>query len=158
MKTKLVVPEFVKIIGYILICLMAGIIGALFTATGEGSWYSAINKPSFNPPNYLFGPVWTCLYVMMGISLYLVLKNKADKRAKIFFGAQLVLNTLWTLIFFGLEMPILAFVEIVVLWIAILFTIISFYKFSKVAAYLLIPYILWVSFASLLTLSIAIIN
>lgn len=150
--------EALKLLGYVLLCMLAGIIGALFTTTGEGSWYSNVVKPSFNPPNWIFGPVWTTLYIMMGISLYLALKNDADRKAKVFFGIQLALNTLWTLIFFGLEMPLFAFIEIVILWIFILLTMMSFYRFSKTAAYLLAPYILWVTFASLLTLSIYVLN
>ncbi|MGV8141754.1 MAG: TspO/MBR family protein [Candidatus Woesearchaeota archaeon] len=150
--------EALKILLFVIICLSAGFIGTIFTATGPDSWYSQIVKPSFNPPNWIFGPVWTTLYILMGISLYLAIKNKVGKNAIIIFAAQLILNTLWTIIFFGMQNPLLAFVEIILLWITILMTIILFYKKSKVAAYLMIPYILWVTFASVLTLSIHLLN
>jgi tryptophan-rich sensory protein len=152
------VNEALKIFGCIAVCLLAGIIGALFTATGPNSWYTNLVKPSFNPPNWIFGPVWTTLYILMGIALYLAVKHKAGIKAIIVFAAQLLLNTFWTIIFFGFEKTGLALIEIVVLWAFILWTIMLFYKKSKAAAYLLIPYILWVTFAALLTLAIYILN
>jgi translocator protein len=150
--------EVLKLIGYVALSLLAGIIGALFTKTGPGSWYTQIIKPSFNPPNWIFGPVWTLLYILMGIALYLAIKNKIGKKGIILFASQLILNTLWTIIFFGMHNPLLAFIEIILLWITILMTILEFYKKSPAAAYLMIPYILWVSFASILNLTIHILN
>lgn len=143
-----------KLIGSIIVCQVVGIIGALFTSPAIKGWYSNLNKPSFNPPNWIFGPVWTALYLLMGISLFLVWKKyNGDSNIKIaltIFFFQLVLNTLWSIMFFGLRNPMAGFIVIVVLWIAILLTIISFYKYSITASMLLIPYILWVSFATVL--------
>jgi len=153
--------KWVKLIFAILISQLAGIIGSLFTITSTNSWYTTIIKPSFNPPNWIFGPVWTLLYLLMGISLYLILTTKKSKNRKIglyLFFTQLVLNTLWSILFFGLHSPLAAFIEIILLWISLLLTIKYFYKVNKKASYLLIPYILWVTFAAILNLSIVIIN
>jgi tryptophan-rich sensory protein len=144
------------------VCLLAGVIGGLFTSSSIPTWYAALNKPAFNPPNWIFGPVWTLLYILMGVSLFLVwqkgLKNKKAKTAVTIFGIQLALNTLWSILFFGLKSPILGLGEIVVLWAFILLSIIKFSKISKTAAWLLLPYILWVSFAAVLNLSIFLLN
>ena len=145
----------------VLICQLAGIIGSLSTAPAVKGWYTTINKSPLNPPSWVFAPVWTALFIMMGIAagiIWLSEKNEARKKALTVFGVQLVLNTLWSIIFFGMKNPPLAFIEIIVLWFAILYTIILFRKINRKAAYLLIPYILWVSFASILTLSVAILN
>ena len=153
--------KWLKLIFAILISQLAGIIGSLFTITSTNSWYTTIIKPSFNPPNWIFGPVWTLLYLLMGISLYLILTTKKSKNRKIglyLFFTQLVLNTLWSILFFGLQSPLFAFIEIIILWLAILLTIIYFYKINKKASYLLIPYILWVTFAAILNLSIYSLN
>ncbi len=151
-----------KLIISVLICQGVGVIGALFTSPAISTWYSMIQKPSFNPPNWIFAPVWTLLFLLMGISLYLVwnkgLNYKRVKVAIFIFFFQLILNTLWSILFFALQSPLLALIEIIILWLAILMTIIIFYRISKVAAYLLLPYILWVSFASVLNFSILIIN
>ncbi|MDO8741158.1 MAG: TspO/MBR family protein [Candidatus Woesearchaeota archaeon] len=151
-----------KLIFSIIICQLAGLIGSFFTASSIGTWYAALQKPSFNPPNWIFGPVWVALFLLMGISLYLVwekgIKAKGVKTALIFFGIQLLLNMLWSIIFFGLRSPLYASIEIIILWLAILFTIIKFYNISKPAAYLLVPYILWVSFAVVLNISIVLVN
>lgn len=150
--------EVLKILGLIAICLLAGVIGGLFTSTGPTSWYAQLHKPSFNPPNWIFAPVWTTLYILMGVSLYLALRNKVERKGIILFISQLIFNTLWTIIFFGLQNTLLALIEIIILLILILWTIISFHKKSKTAAYLLIPYLLWVTFAALLNLAIVILN
>lgn len=152
--------KWLKLILAVLLCLLAGFVGSFFTITSIDSWYSTINKPVFNPPNFIFGPVWTVLYILMGVSLYLIWinKNKNKKPAYTFFFIQLALNTLWSILFFGLQTQLIAFIEIIILWIAILFTILKFYKISKPASYLLIPYILWVSFAAVLNLSIYLLN
>lgn len=146
----------------IIVCLAAGFIGSFFTSSSIGSWYSTISKPGFNPPGWIFGPVWTVLYILMGISLYLVLqKGLPDTHVKIailIFAVQLVLNILWSILFFGMQSPMLAFIEIILLWVFILLTITHFYALSKPAAYLLIPYILWVSFAAILNFSIYMLN
>jgi tryptophan-rich sensory protein len=153
--------NIVKLIVSIVIAQLAGIIGSLFTITSSNSWYANLIKPSFNPPNWIFGPVWTLLYLLMGVSLYLIWVSKNSRNRKIglyLFFTQLVLNSLWSILFFGLQNPLFAFIEIIILWLAILLTIIYFYKVNKKAAYLLIPYILWVTFATILNFSIFILN
>ena len=174
-----------KLVLSILICELAGVIGAVFTTPQINSWYATLNKPSFNPPNWIFGPVWTILFIMMGISLYFVwskkfnIKNELDFKGRkpgnklsqkflsgswqkaniiLIFATQLILNIAWSFIFFGAHLPSVAFFEILMLWTAILFTIINFYRVSKIAAFLLIPYILWVSFASFLNYFIWVLN
>ena len=151
----------IKLIASIVTCQMAGVIGAVFTTPSISGWYADLNKPFFNPPNWLFGPVWTLLYLSMSISLYLIWNQKdgvKTKTALIFFAIQLGLNTLWSIVFFGMRLPSAAFVEILILLIFIVLTIIKFFSISKVSAYLLIPYLLWVSFASLLNLYIVRLN
>jgi translocator protein len=151
--------NFFKLLLSVIICELAGIIGSIFTVSSIPTWFAGLNKPSFSPPNYLFGPVWTILYLMMGISLFLIWKKGGNNRtALIIFFIQLLLNTFWSIIFFGLKMPFAAFVEIIIMWVFILLTIISFYGISKPAAYLLIPYLLWVSFASVLNFKIWMLN
>jgi translocator protein len=150
-----------KFIISMIVSLAAGAIGSLATIPNITTWYAALDKPWLNPPNWVFGPVWTTLYVLMGISLYLVWTSsaKANKRnAYLFFAAQLMLNALWSLTFFGLHMPWLGVVIIVLLLLAISGTIRTFWKFSHAASWLLVPYIGWVSFATYLTVAIAIIN
>lgn len=149
-----------KLIISISIPLIVGYLGSLVTTPSIGMWYAALNKPAFNPPNWIFFPVWTLLFILMGISLYLIWENKSKKKqtALNLFGIQLVLNLLWSILFFGLHKPLYAAVEIVILWIAILMMILEFRKFSKIAALLLLPYILWVSFATVLNFSIVILN
>ena len=149
----------IKLIISILLSLSAGAIGSIFTSSSIPTWYSTLNKPVFNPPNYLFGPVWTVLYILMGISLYLIWTNKKkNKTALTIFGIQLFLNTLWSIIFFGLKNIPAAFIEIILLWAAILYTITVFYKINKNAAYILIPYLAWVSFAAILNFYLLILN
>lgn len=154
--------NYFKLMISILICQSAGFIGSFFTVSSVSTWYLTISKPFFNPPSWLFGPVWISLYLLMGISLYLIwnkeINNKQSKIAVKVFGLQLVLNSLWSIIFFGLRNPLFAFIEIILLWITIIFTIKYFYKISKKASYLLIPYILWVSFAAILNFSIYYLN
>ncbi len=144
------------------VCLLAGLVGGFFTSPSIGTWYVSLNKPAINPPNWIFFPVWTSLYILMGASLYLILKNgwkleKIRAAIKVFCG-QLFLNILWSAIFFGLRAPAGAFAEIIFLWLAILLTILKFWKISKPAAYLLVPYILWVSLAAYLNYSVWILN
>ncbi|MBP6417685.1 MAG: tryptophan-rich sensory protein, partial [Chitinophagaceae bacterium] len=122
------------------------------------SWYQTINKPSWNPPGWIFAPVWKTLYVMMGIALFLVWKSNAreglKKNANTFFAIQLILNFFWSFIFFDQQQPGWALVEIIIMWIAILLTIFAFAKVNKTAAWLLVPYISWVSFATILNYTI----
>lgn len=141
----------------------AAFIGTLFTSRHVlDTWYSSLNKPIFTPPGWLFGPVWTALYALMAISAFLVWQKGLDMRAVrialAFFLLQLVLNALWTPLFFGAKMPGLAFAEILLLWAAIAFTILTFAKVSCTAALLLLPYIAWVTFAAILNASIWLLN
>ncbi|MFA6338636.1 MAG: TspO/MBR family protein [Candidatus Paceibacterota bacterium] len=151
-----------KFIIAIVVSELAGIIGSVFTTPSIAGWYAGIVKPALNPPAWVFGPVWTTLFVLMGIAAFLVWKKGLDRRdVKIALGiflGQLVLNTLWSIIFFGLHSPGSALVEIVFLWLGILATIVAFYKISKLAAWLLVPYILWVSFAAYLNYAIWSLN
>ena len=141
---------------------LAGIVGSVFTAPSITTWYTTLTKPSFNPPSWVFGPVWTTLFALMGIAAFLVWKkgfeHKNVRIALWVFISQLILNTLWSIIFFGLHSPGAAFIEIIFLWLSIVTMIALFYKISKAAAYLIIPYILWVSFAAFLNYSIWILN
>jgi benzodiazapine receptor len=149
-----------KLIASIAICLIVGFLGSIFTTKSIPAWYKKLKKPSFNPPNWIFGPVWTTLYVLMGISFYIVWNKNAvgSNVAIIIFLIQLFLNFLWSLLFFGLKKPFYAFIEIVVLWILILINIIYFFRIAPVSAYLLIPYIFWVSFAAILNYKIFRLN
>lgn len=154
-KTK---PKFslFKLIFCILITEGAGIFGSVATSSSVKTWYlTDLIKPSFNPPSWIFAPVWTLLFFLMGIALYLVWTKKNNL---FWFWVQLLLNILWSFLFFGLHSPMLAFYEIVILWIVILITIIKFWSYNKKAGILLLPYLAWVSFASFLNLSIARLN
>ena len=135
-----------------------GISAALITETGESSWYQTIERPAWNPPGYVFGPVWTLLYLMMGWAFYLVWKSDAPpqrrRSAMVLWAVQLIFNFFWTLIFFGAHEIGWALAEIIGLWVLILLTIFAFARISKTAAWLLVPYISWVSFATLLTYTI----
>lgn len=138
---------------------MAGVIGSILTGPSVPVWYTGLQKPAFAPPNWLFAPVWITLFTLMGISLYLVWEKKENiKVPLILFGIQLILNIVWSLLFFGLQSPFYALIEIIILWIAILLTIVSFYKVSKRAGILLLPYISWVSLATILNYYIWLLN
>lgn len=145
--------NWVKFVISILMCQLAGIIGSLFTSSSIPTWYATLNKPSFNPPNWIFAPVWISLYVMMGISFYLIWRKSGIPNFGFLMSVfifQLVLNAFWSIIFFGLKSPGFAFLEIIFLWLAILMCVIYFFKVSKISSFLLIPYLLWVGFASVL--------
>lgn len=149
--------NWLKLFISIIICQIAGIIGSLFTSKSISTWYAFLNKPSFNPPNWIFAPVWIFLYILMGISFYLIWVKEDVKNFGFLlslFIFQLVLNSFWTIIFFGLQSPLYAFIEIMVLWVSILLCIIFFFPVSKTSFALLIPYIIWVSFAAILNYSI----
>lgn len=142
----------------ILLCLGAGGFGSLFTASSVGTWYRTLEKPFFNPPGWVFGPVWTTLYVLMGVALYLVWNDAPDgvakSRAMTWFFVQLALNVLWSFCFFYLRSPALASIEVLLLLFSIAVTASYFWRFSRVAGVLLLPYIAWTSFATLLTITI----
>ncbi len=138
------------LVGWIVLCFAAAAIGGLYP---PGEWYGGLAKPPWNPPNWLFGPVWTVLYAMMGVAAWLVWRRYGFAGAALplaFFIVQLALNAAWTWLFFGLRRPDIAFAEIVVLWLAILVTLISFWRLERPAGILLVPYLAWVSFAALL--------
>jgi len=147
-----------KLIISIAIPLAVGAIAGFFTTSSVDGWFTTINKPSFNPPNWLFAPVWTALYIMMGIAFFLVWKSNADEKIKqsamVLFFFQLALNFLWSFIFFYAHQPGWALVDIIALWVLIFFTITWFGKISPAPAWLLVPYISWVSFATILNFAI----
>jgi len=147
-----------KLIISVLVCVAAGFIGSLATMKSIPTWYAGLKKPPFSPPNAIFGPVWTALFIMMAVAAFLVWRRGFEtepvKIALIVFGAQLILNVLWSVLFFGLKMPGPAFLEIILLWVLILATILLFRKASIPAAWLMVPYILWVSFAAVLNYSL----
>jgi translocator protein len=147
----------IKLIISIVLCVSLGSVGGLVTVNEIPTWYATLNKPSFNPPNWLFGPVWTTLYVLMGISVYLIWKQPVSterNKALQLFILQFILNFCWSFIFFGLHATGWALMEMIALWILILLSILHFAKHSKTAAWLLVPYIAWVSFALLLNAAI----
>ncbi len=154
--------RIVKLVISIAVCAGAAVMGSLFTTPKIATWYAGLNKPSFNPPNWLFGPVWTVLFLMMGIAAYSVwlhgFENSPVKKALAAFLVQLVLNVLWSFVFFGQEWPLGGLVVIILLWGAILTTIILFSKQSAIAAWLLVPYIVWVTFATVLNAAIFALN
>ena len=155
--------NFLKLVLAIIISEAAGIVGAFFTTPAiQSGWYSTLARPALNPPAWVFGPVWTTLFALMGIAAFLIWKKGLDRRdVKIALGifiGQLVLNTLWSIIFFGLHSPGAAFVEIIFLWLAILATIIAFAKISRPTIWLLLLYILWVTFAGYLNYAIWVLN
>ncbi|MFA6314856.1 MAG: TspO/MBR family protein [Candidatus Paceibacterota bacterium] len=152
----------IKLAVAIIVSELAGIIGSVFTISAIPTWYATLTRPALNPPSWLFGPVWTTLYLLMGIAAFLVwnkgLDRKDVRKALAVFGLQLVLNAAWSIIFFGLHSPLWAFVDIAFMWFTIIWTMFLFYKISKPAMWLLLPYILWVSFAGYLNFMIWILN
>lgn len=176
-----------KVIISVAVCELAGILGAVFTAPAISSgWYAGLVKPALNPPAFVFGPVWTALYFLMALSLFLVWKNEwrvarplvrpdgkkpwntwserfwvgdlQKENIIAIFAVQLVLNALWSVVFFGMKRPDMAFFVLVALWLAIVYAIVNFYRVSRMAAWLLLPYILWVSFAGYLNYSLWFLN
>ena len=145
----------------VLIPLIIGSLSGLANIGSLDTWYAQLNKPSFNPPGYLFGPVWTVLYLLMGVSLYLVWKSPDGKlrtNALVVFGLQMLLNFAWSFIFFYFHRPGWAMIDIIALWVFIVVMIFIFYQINKVAALIQIPYLLWVSFASVLNAAIWMLN
>jgi len=145
--------NLLKLIISILICESAGVLGSFFTTPAIKTWYVFLDKPSFSPPNWVFGPAWVLLYALMGVAIYLVW----PKLSKLF-AAQLIVNALWPVLFFGLKNPVLGLVDIVILWVLILMLLFRFYRLNKASFWLFVPYFLWVSFASVLNLSIWLLN
>lgn len=150
-----------KLIFSIFVCFLPGITGGYFTSKNLYPWYELIKKPFFTPPDWVFSPVWTILYILMGISLFLILNaanSKQKKHGIIFFAIQLVLNGLWSIVFFGLRSILGAFIIIIFLLAFIILTIFKFYQVSKPAGYILIPYLIWVSYATVLNFYIYQLN
>lgn len=148
-----------KILIMAVTCVGVGYLSGEVTRGGMQTWYATLEKPSFNPPSWVFAPVWTTLYVLMGVAAGLVwhrleTQKEAVKKGLLFFAIQLALNALWSYLFFGLHNPLLALIEIVLLWLMIYETFIQFNKVNKVSGYLLVPYLLWVTFAFVLNASI----
>jgi benzodiazapine receptor len=152
-------PRFVRrqipaLVGWVLICFAAASLGGLFM---PGEWYASLKKPTWNPPAWIFGPVWTALYTTMAVAAWLVWRRggwAAQRRSLLLFLTQLALNATWTPLFFGLHRPGLAFAEILLLWLAIAATLAAFCSVSRAAVWLLVPYLAWVSFAAVLNLSL----
>lgn len=152
--------KYIKLVISLVLPLSVGGLSGFLTSNSVDTWYVTLVKPILNPPSWIFGPVWTTLYIMMGIALYLVWKsdfNQKDKAIKVF-GVQLTLNFLWSILFFGLQNPALALVDIVLMLVFIVWNIVLFYRISKTAGWLLFPYFLWVSFATYLNLAIFLLN
>ncbi|MBT5338660.1 tryptophan-rich sensory protein [Candidatus Falkowbacteria bacterium] len=146
------IPKAARLFLMIVVCQLAGLIGSVFTTSNITSWYQNLTRPSFAPPNWVFAPVWTILFVLMAIALFIAWENKF-KKAKLgllFFVAQLVLNVFWSFLFFGLHNPWFALIEIIALLIFIILTTINFWRTNLWAGILMLPYIAWVGFATIL--------
>lgn len=152
--------RLLKLIASLVVAFSAAIIGNAASVQNIPTWYAALEKPVLNPPNFVFGPVWTVLYMLIAVSLYLFWTSagKGKWSGYVAFGVQMALNALWSVVFFGLQLPLLGVFVIVLLDIMVVVTMILFYEKSKVATYLLIPYLLWISFATYLTISIWLLN
>jgi tryptophan-rich sensory protein len=147
--------------GFVAVCLAVGAIGGLSTASSVGTWYQTLAKPSFNPPDWVFAPVWTILYVTMGVAAWRVWRQLGFLAGRVplrLFGAQLLLNLLWTFLFFGLRHPAAAFFEILLLIAAIVATIVAFRRVDKWAELMMVPYLMWVLFAAVLNGAIWYLN
>lgn len=151
-----------KLLFSLAICQLTGLLGGLFTYSAINSWYPILVKPSFVPPNWAFSVVWPLLYLLMGVAFYIIwirgMQSPEVKKAISVFSFQLFLNLLWSVLFFWLRSPLLGLIEIVCLWLMILATIFSFFKISRNAGILLVPYLIWVSFAAWLNYSIWVLN
>ncbi|MEM5814805.1 MAG: TspO/MBR family protein [Candidatus Aenigmatarchaeota archaeon] len=145
------------LLGFILLCQLAGIIGSFFSFDAIETWYAGLQKPFFTPPSWVFGPVWLTLYTLMGISAYLVWEKQGNGALGIFV-VQLFLNAIWSIVFFGFHSPAAGVAVIIALWLAIAATMRGFWQISRTAAWLLVPYIFWVSFAALLNIAIMLLN
>jgi benzodiazapine receptor len=154
--------DLIKLVISIVLCQVAGVIGSVFTTKSVSTWYPTLSKPPFTPPSWLFAPVWITLYALMGISLFLVWRKGAGiihvRIAIVVFAVQLVLNASWSVAFFGLRSPLAGLIVIVLLLAAIFLTIIHFYRISMPAGLLLLPYVVWVGFATVLNASIYAMN
>jgi len=150
------------LVGWIVLCEAAGIVGSLFTVSSIPTWYQTLQKPIFNPPNWIFGPVWVTLYFLMGIAAYRVfslgLKKPGVKRALGLFLTNLALNAVWSPVFFGAQQIALGFIIIAAIWLTLVVVIFRYQELDKPSAYLLLPYLVWVSFATVLNYHLWILN
>lgn len=151
--------RFTKILIFVATCLGVGFISGMATQSGVHTWFPMLEKPVFNPPNWVFAPVWSFLYILMGVAAGRVwgridYEKENVRKALLFFAIQLALNALWSVLFFGLQNPLLALVEIVLLWLMIYETYLQFKTIDKIAGWLFVPYLLWVSFATVLNASL----
>ncbi len=144
--------------GFVVLCLAVGGLGGWATAQSVAEWYPTLAKPSWTPPPWLFAPVWTVLYILMGVAAWLVWKKGTAQGPMVLFGAQLLLNLAWSFLFFGARSPGLALIDIAVLWIAIAAMIFAYAFRSRLAAYLMVPYLAWVSFAMALNAAVFMLN
>jgi len=153
--------DVVKLVVSLAVPLLAGFGSSVFTVNSISTWYATLNKPWFSPPNVVFAPVWTILYILMGLALFLIWRSPRNRTRDIgiaLFAAQLAINVIWTLAFFGLQNTVYGLLTIIPLWILIAATIYQFYKVKKWASYLLVPYIVWVSIATALNASVYLLN
>ena len=149
--------QVIGLVVAVVVCYGAALLGNLATMPQIPTWYAGIAKPPWTPPDWLFGPVWSLLYAMMAVAAWLIWRQSDWKTAKsplLWFAAQLILNSLWSILFFGMQKPAWSMVEVFFLWLAILMTVRAFWPVSRLAAGLLVPYLLWVSFASVLNVAI----
>lgn len=155
------IKKILTLLFFLLLPQVAGFLGAIFTFSAIESWYQYLKKPSFAPPNFLFGPVWTLLYFLIGIASFFIWKNKENPKAKTLlkvYFIHLILNTLWSFLFFGLKNPFLAFLEIIILWFFVAYLALTFYKIKKASGIIFVIYLFWISFAMILNFSILILN
>lgn len=159
--------QIFSLVASLFLAQLGGILGSIFTIPSIPTWYQTLNKPFFQPPSWVFAPVWTTLFVLMGLASWLIWREhhaaktnqkQSIKKALFVYAGQLLLNVAWSMIFFGWHQPWLAFVEILILWLTILWTILLFYRLNRWAAWLMLPYLAWVSFASILTYAVAQLN
>jgi translocator protein len=150
--------KWAALAGFIVLCLAVGGAAGYFTAQAVVDWYPTLQKPFFNPPPWIFAPVWTALYTMMAVAAWLVWQKRNSRQALMLFFVQLALNFAWSFLFFGMKSPTLALIDIIAMWITILATLLAFRKFSTTASWLLAPYQAWVSFATVLNASIVWLN
>jgi len=150
--------DLVELAASLAVCLAAGALGSVLTTPALPTWYASLQKPSFNPPDWLLAPVWTLLFLLMGLAAFFVwrqgLSPRQVKVAMAFFLGQLVLNVLWSGAFFGMQSPLLGLIVIIPLWLAILVTMVLFFRVRPVAGWLMLPYLLWVTFATILNISL----
>ncbi|MFH1631334.1 MAG: TspO/MBR family protein [Candidatus Aenigmatarchaeota archaeon] len=151
-----------KLLLSILLCIIIGSSAAVFMSSSIDNWYTTLAKPTWTPPNWVFAPVWLTLFALMGVSIYLIWqhgrRNENITTAFILFCVQFAANIMWSFFFFGMESPIIAFADIILLWLLIATTIIAFYRISKPASYIMIPYIVWVTIAAALNYSVILLN